>query len=384
MSLRVLLAIALAAFVALGFPDGTLGVAWPSMRADLGRPVSALGVLLVAQMVAYLVVSAANGALVDRLGTGRLLVAASGASVVGLGGYALASPWPVLVAASVVVGGAGGAVDAGLNAHVAVHHGRRAMGLLHAAFGIGATSGPLLVTALLRADGSWRSAYAVLVVLQACLLAAFLVTRRDWRAAPGERAGITVAGSAGRPSRRGTAVVLAAFLVYTGLEIATGQWAFSFLTEHRAVAPGAAGAWVAAYWAALTVGRLALVVGAHRVDPDRVLAVAVAGAVAGTVALWLDAGGMGEAALLVIGLSLAPVFPTLVSLTPDRFGPAQAARAIGRQLAAAGVGAVVLPGAVAVAIGTWGLDALGPALVLMALSLLAVQVASPHAGPSEV
>jgi hypothetical protein len=63
-----------------------------------------------------------------------------------------------------------------------------------------------------------------------------------------------------------------------------------------------------------------------------------------------------------------------VSLTPERLGAERAASAIGYQLSAAGLGAALLPGAVAVAIGGRGLAALGPSLLAMAAVLLALHV----------
>ena len=40
--------LAYAAFIALGMPDGLLGIAWPSIRADFGIPLDSLGLLLFA------------------------------------------------------------------------------------------------------------------------------------------------------------------------------------------------------------------------------------------------------------------------------------------------------------------------------------------------
>ena len=368
--------IALATFVALGVPDGVLGVAWPSLRAALDRPVSALGVLLVVQTAGYLTATAANGALVGRLGTGRLLACAAGVAAAGFGAFTVSGSWLVLVGAALGLGGAAGMVDAGVNAHVAVHHGRRAMGLLHAAYGIGATTGPLLVTSLLAAGRTWRSAYGCITAIQVGLLVAFLATRRRWRPAPPEAPAPAGTGSASARPRAVLVLTLTSFFVYTGLEIATGQFAFSLLVEQRDLAPTPAGLWVAAYWGSLTGGRLLMAVVAHRLAPANVLGGAVAGALAGTIVLWLDPGGAGAAGLPLIGMSLAPVFPTLVSLTPERLGTGRAAHAIGYQLSAAGVGAAALPGGVAAGIGAVGLGALGPSLVAMAVALLVVHVAT--------
>jgi MFS family permease len=72
---RALVAIASLAFVALGLPDGLLGVAWPSMRQNFGLQLDALGGLLVSFTSGYVVSSAVGGRLVGELGLPRLLAA---------------------------------------------------------------------------------------------------------------------------------------------------------------------------------------------------------------------------------------------------------------------------------------------------------------------
>ena len=54
------------AFIALGMPDGLLGVGWPSIRAGFGIPLEALGVLLFTSMVGYLISSFLSGMLMRR------------------------------------------------------------------------------------------------------------------------------------------------------------------------------------------------------------------------------------------------------------------------------------------------------------------------------
>ena len=42
--------LAYAAFIALGMPDGLLGIAWPTMRVDFAVPLDAVGMLLIAAL----------------------------------------------------------------------------------------------------------------------------------------------------------------------------------------------------------------------------------------------------------------------------------------------------------------------------------------------
>lgn len=47
------LMLAYIAFITLGLPIGLLGVAWPTMRADFGLPLDAMGLLLISTTVVY-------------------------------------------------------------------------------------------------------------------------------------------------------------------------------------------------------------------------------------------------------------------------------------------------------------------------------------------
>jgi fucose permease len=75
----------------------------------------------------------------------------------------------VLLAGTLLLGASAGTVDATLNAYVSVHFEHRVLAFMHAGFGVGATIGPLGVTALLQAGADWRVAYALLAVVQLAL-----------------------------------------------------------------------------------------------------------------------------------------------------------------------------------------------------------------------
>jgi len=68
-----LVLLAYIAFIALGMPDGLLGVAWPSIRADFSIPLDAVGMLITASVTGYLISSFLSGPLIARLGVGIVL-----------------------------------------------------------------------------------------------------------------------------------------------------------------------------------------------------------------------------------------------------------------------------------------------------------------------
>lgn len=367
---RRLVAVAFLAFVSLGLPLGVFGVAWPSMQVSFSRPLSDLGVLLAVSTAGYFVAGLVAGRLTTRFGLGDALTASMTIGTVSLAAHAAARSWPILILASIGIGLTGGLIDSVINAYVALHHGARTMNLLHASFGIGATSGPLLVAAALARGLSWRTAYVVLAGAEFLLLVTVWMVRDRWPGTP-EQDHDSVQGRRG-----GTDVVLllGVFFLYVGLELAAGQWSYSLLTQARGVGAFAAGVWVASYWGGLTGGRLVLGVIGDRLRGRTILGISMAGTLIGISILWWDPAALGVLGLPVIGLSLAGIFPTLVSLTPAWVGPDRSPSVIGYQIAASSLGAASLPWIGGRLIDSYGLESLGPYLLVLAVTMTVLNI----------
>lgn len=373
---RPALVLAYLAFVSLGLPDGLIGVGWPSIRSTFDAPTAAVGLLLTAGTVGYLSSSVSAGFSIARLGVGRLLTISTSATAVALTGYALSPGLAAMTAAALLLGAGGGAIDAGLNAHAARVFGARHMNWLHAFFGLGATLGPLVMTAALGFAGTWRLGYAAVAAAQIALAIAFALSLGAWRdraagepalgAAPGLRARETLALPA-------VWLGMAAFAVYVAIEIAAGLWAYLLLTEDRGVGPTAAGLCVSGYWACLFLGRVIQGFLAERVGSRRVLHGSLVGLVIGSLLVALPAPAwVAVAGFAVLGLSAAAVFPLLTLTTRDRVGETHAARAIGLQVGAAGLGGALIPAGVGVLLSRTDVAALGPALLVLSGVLVAL------------
>ena len=338
----------------LGVSDAMLGVAWPSMRAAFGAPLAGLGLVFAAITGGFLAASTGVAALAPRLPTGARMIAAGIATCLAIAGFAVSPGWPALVLAALVYGAAAGLLDPGLNAYVALHHSNRELNLLHAGYGFGASLGPLVVSVALIAGLGWRMAYAPVLLLDLLLLIGFLAVRRAWRAPP-------QALARQRPprARTGLALGLASFFAYTGIEVSAGGWSYSYLTLGREMTPGLAALLVGSFWAALTIGRVVAGALSSRVSARALLILSVIVALAGalTIAVRPVVG------LPLLGLGLAPIFPTLVSLTPGSQGDDGTPAAVGFQLAVGSLGAAVVPALVGLALQRYGVGLL-PALLI--------------------
>ena len=391
-----------------------LGTAWPSARQTFGAPIADLGLILLISTIGSISVSAFVGTLIRRFGVAVLLACSAACAALAGTGYALAPHLWVLFAVAVLWGLAAGMMDGGLNTAVGLSGRPRLLNLLHAAYGVGTAIGPLLVTAAILLS-SWRSSYLVLAVLDLVVTALWLRQRRQERAAqdPPEatateparagqagqagQAGLAAAGEtaagetaagetaagetvAGHPSdawsRRRSGFVVAAgmliFFVYTGLEVAAGQWEASYCRGHLGLSASAAGLATFGFWGALTAGRLILAVLPRPVPPSRVVWWGSGIAVAAAALIWWQPGTPATlAAFVLLGGALAGVFPALIALTPLRIGRGRAQHAIAWQVGAAAGGGSGLSALVGLLIGVWGLSVLGPSLTVLAVLLLA-------------
>jgi fucose permease len=367
--------LAFLAFISLGLPDGLLGVSWPSMRLGFDLPLDALGTLVVFQTLGYLTSSSLSGRLLRVLPIGSVLALSTLAAALALLGFALAAHWPLLLACGFVAGLAGGAVDAGLNAYGARHFSARVLNWLHAFFGVGTTLGPLIVTAVLTSGAAWRWSYVIVGSAQLLLAAIFFATRGRWA-----DVAIATGGPAQRPlaaRNRDTLrrpivwLVMATFFVYAGSEFVVAQWSFSLLTLHRGESVATGGLLVSLYWGSLMVGRVLFGIVADRVPLTRTITACLAASVAGALLFWLEpTRTLSFLGLMLIGAAFAPVFASLIILTPRWVGPAHADNAIGFQIAAAGLGGASLTAAVGYFAEAVGLATIGVSVLVLTLVLL--------------
>lgn len=372
-----MLLLAYAAFIALGIPDGLLGVAWPSIRISFSLPLDALAMFFPATVSGYMISSFSSGPLVSRWGIGRILAASCAITGVALVGYTIVPSWWMMVALGVLSGLGAGAIDAGLNSYVAAHFNERLMQWLHAFYGIGVTLGPVIMTVALAWMNSWRAGYRTVGGFQFFMAVAFVLTLSMWNhktsnSSDKEPKRLTDYKTSMFETLREPAAWLSAllFFVYVGAEVSYGTWTYSLLVESRGIDPEMAGAVAGSYWATFTIGRALAGLYAHKAGIIRTVFGSLAAALVGTVLLiWNPAPVFNLVAVALVGLAIAPVFAALMSATVYRVGAKHASNTIGIQMAASGLGTAVIPGTLGVLATRFSLEVIPVSLALILLIL---------------
>lgn len=355
------------AFVLLGMPNAALSVVWPSMADELGRNLGDLGILMATSGVTYGIVSLSSGSLTKRVRAGLLLALAVSAGTFALAVIAFTDSWVLLVLVAIPLGFSGGAIDSIGNGYVAVYRGPRAMGLIHAAFGLGSMIAPIMVTVLVAAGLSWRVGFVILAVAEGLLATAFFVTRSQIR--------MPMEGRSDRAVREGRKRLLAAsvwlFFVYAAIEGSIGTWLFTLMSEGQGISETVAGAAVALHWAGLFASRLGVGIAGGRVRIDRTVTLSVIGLAVGVVMVWWNPSTVVVVVgAVVAGVASGPVFPLQMNLNKPRFGSDFTPWAVGYQLTAVTVAVAFIPIVIGAAVNRWGADAIGPALIVLAVAVV--------------
>ena len=347
-------------FMAFAMPAALLGVIWPDVRIRFGQSLGTLGLVGLLYGAGRMSTCVSGRWLTARVGMGRAVSWSAGALVIICALTAVAPSWVLFLAAIVGLGMVSGTLDS-LGATFLTRLGDvRQTGLIHGSYGIGSTIGPAVAAVI----GSWRVALAVTVAWSAVALGAVIRARDGWPADhvahPQTRVGAALPWQV-------VAVALGLYTAFVGLEVTMGTWSHTYLTDQRGLSSTWAAIGVSGFWGGMTVGRLSL--SRHRVATwvGRLGLPIFAGLSLALMApLALLPAGCGVVTLLLLGLALSPVIPSLLSTTAARLGAAHAPKFAGYQLLAANVGAIGAPSLTGALV-----SGVGPGVVILVCVALA-------------
>lgn len=169
----------------------------------------------------------------------------------------------------------------------------------------------------------------------------------------------------------GARAAIGSFGTYCALEGSIGLWIASYLTMARGLDAATAASIVSQFFLGITIGRLVSGFAAQWLTSENQIRLGqalIAGGLIGLVAL--NGGVAAGACTFVAGLGCAPIYPSIVALTPKRFGERASQGLVSLQMACAYAGSMLFPPVFGLIAGAGG-AALIP---LMAIALLGAHV----------
>ncbi|KAK3371458.1 major facilitator superfamily domain-containing protein [Lasiosphaeria ovina] len=372
-------------FILKGMSDGVTGALIPYIETYYNITYTVVSLVFLAPFVGYLVASLVNGMVHHYAGQRGVAVMASFSRVAGLLTLVFHPPYPVLPVAMLFVGFGNGLEDSAWNAWVGnMHNANELLGIMHGAYGLGATIGPLIATAMITKGGlQWYTYYYV--QLGADVVGVTLLITSFWGAtAKAYRESHKVHNGGQRTTtrqvlRKPFTWLLAVFLLgYVGAEVSLGGWIVTFMLRVRNAEPFIAGLSVTFFWLGLTVGRVVLGFITGRIGEKLAITIYLGLTVVLQVLYWLVPTFAASAVFVTfLGFFLGPLFPGAIVAATKLLPSDQHVSAIGFACAFGGGGAALVPFAVGAIAEIKGVYVLQPIVLAILVTILLLWLAFP-------
>ena len=349
--LTFLIVIIYLSFISLGLPDSLLGSAWPVMRLEFGASLDFAGVISMVICAGTIVSSLLSDRTTRRFGAGVVTAVSVAMTAVALFGFSVSDSVLELCFWSIPYGLGAGGVDAALNNYVALHYSARHMSWLHCFWGVGASISPYIMGAALSWNLGWRRGYVSVSVIQIILAAVLFLTLPIWKKVrlaaeeAGEEESYPPVGLIRALKIRGVVFILLAFLCECAIETTAGLWAATYLVEHKGVNAETAAFFASAYYLGVTFGRFLLGFITDRIGDRGMIRIGCAGVCTGILLMMIPLPSTVPAlcGLVVLGLGIAPIYPSIIHATPGNFGRENSQAIVGIQMASAYTGSTFVP-----------------------------------------
>jgi FHS family Na+ dependent glucose MFS transporter 1 len=305
------------AFILLGLTSAAEGPTLLQLAKNTSSALDQISSIFVSGAFGYLSGSYLGGRIYDRAAGHRFMAGV----LVLIGVFTslipiAASLW-LLLFIILTLGIAKGALDVGCNTLLLWIHNEKVdpfMNGLHACFGIGAFIAPLVVALVTTITGGiewvyWSFAIAALPIA----LLIWNLPSPAMRAAPEEHKNTPM------PTLP-VAVMVLCFVLYVGAEVGYGNWIYTYAFKRELGTEITSAYLTSAFWGSFTLGRLLAIWISTRLRPIAILYLDFAGCLTSLVLIFLFKDSILTLWIgsILLGLSLASIFPTLLTLSEER------------------------------------------------------------------
>ncbi len=345
-----ILAISYLVFLCRGVPDSIIGAAWPLMYVEFDVPVSYVSILTIAVSLFTALASMLSPKVISRLGTFKTLIFSLVFMAVSVLGFGLGKSFMTLCLLSVPMGFCAGTLDSTLNNYLATRYKAVFLNLLHGFYGLGAILSPMLISMAITQKNNWREGYFLAFYILIGVWMVLMASAVLWKKAETVKKqsddnynAEVVSVSFIEQLRNKKAVLL--YLVVTAtnaLEYSLGVWGSTFFTDSRSISPEIAATLITVLYAGMTVGRLTGAFLSIKVDCLKLVKMAIFVLAPVCLMLLFNLNIIALYVLMfVFGLANGPVYPLILSVTPNIVGRRMSQSVIGMEIAFAYTGCVL-------------------------------------------
>jgi len=339
------------AFILLGLTISAEGPTLLKLAEHTSSTLDQISAIFFAGWLGYLLGSLISGQLYDRIPGHRFMTGVLLMLGVVVALVPIATSLIALLMIVLILGLAKGALDVGCNTLLLWVHNEKVdpfMNGLHACFGVGAFIAPLIVAHVRVSTGDIHWVYWSFAIMS--LPVALFI------------------GSLPSPQMRATpeqhkdapfpvlpiAIMVMCFVLYVGAEAGFGNWIYTYAYKLDLATEITANWLTSAFWGSFALGRLFAIWISTRLKPLAILQLDFAGWLlsTGLILSFPHSATMLWIGSILLGISLASIFPTFITLTEERIHIT--GTITGWFLVGGGIGGMILPWAIGQAFVHYG------------------------------
>ncbi|KAH0008836.1 MFS general substrate transporter, partial [Aureobasidium melanogenum] len=374
-----------------GMNDASYGPLLPYLESYYDLSYIIVSLVFLSPFAGYTLSALINNSIHMKFGQRGVAVIAPAAHLIAYTIICLHPPYSVLVVAFILAGFGNGMVDSAWNAWIgAMQNANEILGLLHGAYGAGATIAPLIATSMISKAGlPWYSWYYVMIgaatiELTTSVHAFWEANGSVYRLATSEEEhskGSLAQVTMRMPAARITWLCAAFLLCYVGSEVALGGWIVQFMLKVRNGNEFASGMVSVGFWLGITIGRIVLGFITPRIGEKLAVSIYLPIAMGLELLFWLvPSFYVSAVAVSFQGFFLGPMFPAIVVVTTKLLPKHLHVPAVGFAAAFGGSGGAIFPFAIGALAQAKGVQVLQPIILALFAMQLVLWLCLPRIG----
>ena len=332
------------AFVSLGLPDSLVGSSWPVISENLNIPISYQGFLSFIVSFGTVISSLLSGILLRKFKPYQIVIVSSLLTSTSVLIYSLTNSFWLMLLIGLPLGLGGGAIDATLNNYVALNYKAHHMNFLHCSWGIGVTTGPMIMS-LFLSDDNYRDGFLAVSIILFILTLLFIFTKKMWNNKQNFEEE-KVEHKIQNPFKiKGVFFALLTFTFYCATEATAGLWLSTYIVKVYELSPSIGARFAGLFFFGLTFGRFLSGLLSFKFTNRNLIRLGSLLIILSILLIIIIPYNLTILELLFIlfGFGCAPIYPSMMHETPIAFGKDVSASIIGLQMAFAYIGSTVLP-----------------------------------------
>lgn len=355
-------------FISLGLPDSMLGSSFPAISDNLDINPSINSALSIIVTCGTIISSLLSSWLIKKLKTPYIVLGSILLTVLGLILFSLTKSdytWLFYVAC-IPLGLGAGAIDSALNNYVALHYKAIHMNWLHCSWGVGASIGPMIVSAFIdpkQDSAGWNWGVTTIAGIQFLIFLLVFISLPLWNKVAVQKQQEEKTDENDEDFKISSLfhssiiyLTIIGFFCYCAVETTTGLWVSSYFSFFHGLDSDTCALLGSIFYLGITVGRFICGPLSLKLDEKTMIRIGegimTAGMILALFGTFTEYVAM--AGFIIVGLGCAPVYPAVIRSTPYRFSRAGSPKVMGLEMAGAYLGNLIVSplfGLVAEALG---------------------------------